>query len=80
MTCETVRSSLSEFMDGAVSECALADIRAHVEDCLSCGNLYHTLLAAEGFYSAAKKHDVSEEYRDHLRARLEEMVSDEGRA
>lgn len=80
MTCEMVRKSLSEFMDGALSADTLADIRVHIEGCLSCGNLYNTLLAAEGFYSAAKQHEVPEEYRERLRHRLEEAVSDERRA
>ncbi len=76
MTCEVVRTYLSDFMDEALPAGILADIREHVGDCLSCADLYDTLLAAEDFYSAAKGREVPERFRESLTKRLEELVSD----
>jgi hypothetical protein len=61
-------------MDEALPKGVLADIREHIDDCLSCGDSYDTIVAAEQFYSAAKERDVPEMYRASLRARLEELV------
>lgn len=49
MTCEVVRTYLSDFIDEALPAGLSADIREHIEDCLSCEDLYETLLAAENF-------------------------------
>ena len=76
MTCEVVRTYLSDFIDEALPAGILADIREHVGDCLSCADLYDTLLAAEGFYSAAKGRAVPEQFRESLKKRLEELVAD----
>jgi len=76
MTCEVVRTYLSDFIDVALPPGILADVREHVGGCLSCADLYDTLLAAEDFYSAAKGREVPEQYRLSLRGRLEELVAD----
>ena len=76
MTCEVVRTYLSDFIDEALPAGILADIREHVGDCLACANLYDTLLAAEDFYSAAKGRVVPEHFRQSLKRRLEELVGD----
>jgi hypothetical protein len=62
-------------MDEALPKGVLADIREHIDDCLSCGDLYDTLVASAQFYSAAKECDVPEMYRASLRSRLEELMS-----
>ena len=76
MTCEVVRTYLSDFIDEALPAGILADVREHVGDCLSCADLYDTLLAAEDFYSAAKEREVPEQFRQSLTKRLEELVAD----
>ena len=76
MTCEVVRTYLSDFIDEALPPGILADIREHLWGCPSCAELYETLLAAEGFYSAAKAREVPEQYRQSLQRRLEELVAD----
>lgn len=77
MTCEVVRTYLSAYMDEALPRGVMADIREHIEGCDSCANIYGTLEAADRFYSAAAGREVPEEYREHLRERMEELVSDE---
>ena len=76
MTCEVVRTYMSDFIDEALPAGILADIREHVDDCLACADIYDTLLAAEDFYSAAKGRDVPEHFRESLKRRLEELVAD----
>jgi predicted anti-sigma-YlaC factor YlaD len=78
MTCEVVRTYLSDFLDEALPAWILADVREHVGDYLSCAGLYDTLLAAEDFYSAAKGRELPEQFRESLTKRLEELVA-EGR-
>ena len=77
MTCEVVRTYLSAFMDEALPKGIMADIREHVEGCDSCASIYGTLAAADRFYGAAAGREVPEEYRESLRERMEEMVSNE---
>ena len=76
MTCGVVMTYLSDFIDEALPSGILADIREHVGDCLSCKDLYDTLQAAEGFYSAGQGREVPEQYRQSLQKRMEELVSD----
>ncbi len=76
MTCDVVRTYLSDFIDEALPAGLLADIREHLGDCLSCEALYDTLAAAEDFYSAAKVREVPEQYRRSLNKRLEELAAD----
>ena len=76
MTCEVVRTYLSDFIDEALPAGILADIREHIGECLACEDLYDMLLAAEGFYSAAQEREVPEQYRQSLNRRMEELVRD----
>ena len=75
MTCEVVRTYLSDFIDEALPAGLLAGIREHIGDCLSCEDLYDTLVAAEGFYGAANRQEVPEHYRQSLKRRMEELVA-----
>ena len=77
MTCEVVRTYLSEFMDGALPEGLLADIHEHFDGCLSCRDVHDTLSAAGGFYSASGVRRVPENYRESLRRRLEDAAERE---
>lgn len=77
MTCEVVRAYLSDFIDKALPEETLSDIRGHIESCDFCYDLYDTLYAAERFYSAAAGRDVPEGFRETLRERMEDLVRDE---
>ncbi|MDQ3804989.1 MAG: zf-HC2 domain-containing protein [Acidobacteriota bacterium] len=74
VTCEVVRTYLSDFMDEELPAGILADIHEHLGDCLSCADLYDTLLAAEGFYGAAQGREVPERHRHSLNRRLEDLV------
>ena len=76
MTCEIVRTYLSDFIDEALPPGILADIREHVGDCLACADLYDTLLAAEGVYGAAEGLEAPEQFRESLKRRLEKLVAD----
>ena len=77
MTCEVVRTYLSAYMDEALPEGTMTDIREHIEGCDSCANIYNTLRAADRFYSAAVEREVPEEYRESLRVRMEDLVINE---
>ena len=77
MTCELVRTHLSAFMDGALSRSTMAEVWKHIDHCGSCNGLYDALYFADEFYSSVRTQDVPEEYRDSLRARLEEALGNE---
>jgi predicted anti-sigma-YlaC factor YlaD len=72
MTCEVVRTHLSSFMDGALPGGTMADVWKHMNECHSCHELYEALYRADQFYSAVATCAVPQEYRDSLRARMEE--------
>ena len=77
MTCEVVRTYLSAFMDEALPAGIMADIREHFAGCESCDELYLTMRSADRFYGAAPGREVPHSYRDSLRERMTELVSDD---
>ena len=74
MTCELVRTHLSAFMDVALPRSTMAEVWTHINHCGSCHGLYDALYFADEFYSSVRTQDVPQEYRDSLRARLEEAL------
>lgn len=77
MTCEVVRTYLSEFMDEGLPAATMEDIRAHFEGCDFCRELYDELRATDRFYSAVADRAVPEGFRASLRERMEELVSND---
>ena len=77
MTCEVVRTYLSDFIDEALPAGILADIREHIADCLSCEELRDALLAAENFYGAGAGREAPGQRRRSLNRRLEDLVNAE---
>jgi hypothetical protein len=64
-------------MDGALPGGTMADVWKHINRCRSCHGLYDALYLADEFYSAVATQAVPDEYRDSLRARMDEVVRDE---
>jgi predicted anti-sigma-YlaC factor YlaD len=79
MTCEVVRTQLSGFIDKALTEAVVAEVREHIGQCRSCRETYGALYSADEFYSAVTKQKVPDDYRNSLRRRLNESVAAETR-
>ena len=75
MTCELVRTNLSDFIDEALPEETMKEIYRHLEDCQSCDEIYAGLRAADCFFGAAAEKEVPADYRESLRERMGELAA-----
>lgn len=74
MTCDTLLSQMSSYLDGDLPELTCAAIEQHAAACAECGRVIAEFRTATGLCRSAGTAPLPEDVRARARARVRELL------
>jgi len=74
MTCESLLSQMSSYLDGDLPELTCEAIERHAASCPACGTVIAEFRAATGLCRSAANAPLPEEVRERAKARVRELI------